>query len=169
MKKITCKKIDKNKFYLELIIFNEIYASYVATSLLDRDKMIFDWCEMHDIVDIEHIAMDKIQNIDKEKEIDLNEIVPVIPYTDSFQLEDYFDDNNDYIFNRIIDSIADGIKHKRKKIKLFQINESGIFVQSLKRDWPAGLRVAHSYFKDTEDYKKCQKCIDLLKILKQKL
>lgn len=96
-------------------------------------------------------------------------MVPIIPYTNVFQLEDYFDSNNDYIFTRIVEAIDIGLKNKKKKIKLFQINNSGIYIDSLKRDWPAGLRLAHKFFLQEEKYDMCEKCIALLTMLKCKL
>lgn len=164
MFKIKAKKINKNEFIIEVIDDGEVIQTKLATSILERDKLVFDLCDMHDIVDVEYVNMEKLQ----EKLI-AEDDVPVIPYTDMFQLENYFDTNNKYIFDRILDAIEDGINTKKKKIKLFQINSSGIYVDSLKRDWPAGLRIAHEYFTEEEEYLKVQKCLDLLTKLKATL
>lgn len=162
MFKIRSKRVNKNEYIIEVWDDDSVVQTKLATSILERDKIIFDLSDMHNIVDVEYVNMEKIQ--DK-----VDEQIPIVPYTDMFQLEDYFDSNNEYIFNRIIEAIEDGIKTKKKKIKLFQINSSGIFVDSLKRDWPAGLRVAHEYFLEEEEYLKAEKCIQLLKQLKATL
>lgn len=162
MFKIRSKRVNKNEYIIEVWDDDSVVQTKLATSILERDKIIFDLSDMHNIVDVDYVNMEKIQ--DK-----VDEQIPVVPYTDMFQLENYFDSNNSYIFNRIIEAIEDGIKTKKKKIKLFQINSSGIFVDSLKRDWPAGLRVAHEYFLEEEDYLKAEKCIQLLKQLKATL
>jgi len=162
MFKIRSKRVNKNEYIIEVWDDDSVVQTKLATSILERDRIIFDLSDMHNIVDVEYVNMEKIQ--DK-----VDEQIPVVPYTDMFQLENYFDSNNSYIFNRIIEAIEDGIKTKKKKIKLFQINSSGIFVDSLKRDWPAGLRVAHEYFLEEEDYLKAEKCIQLLKQLKATL
>jgi hypothetical protein len=99
---------------------------------------------------------------------DVDSKIPIIPYTDMFQLENYFDSNNDYIFYRIVEAVEDGLKNKKKKIKLFQINNSGIFVDSLKRDWSAGIQLANEYFLQVENYDMCEKCKELLKKMKTK-
>lgn len=164
MFKIKAKKLNKNEFIIEVIDDGEVIQTKLANNILERDKIIYDLCDMHDIVDVEYINMEKLQSV-TPSDID----VPIIPYTDMFQLEDYFDSNNKYIFDRILDAIEDGIATKKKKIKLFQINASGIFVDSLKRDWPAGLRLAHEFFIEEEDYAKVQKCLDLLSKLKATL
>jgi len=162
MFKIRSKRVNKNEYIIEVWDDDSVVQTKLATNILERDKIIFDLSDMHNIVDVEYVNMEKIQ--DK-----VDEQIPVVPYTDMFQLENYFDSNNSYIFNRIIEAIEDGIKTKKKKIKLFQINSSGIFVDSLKRDWPAGLRVAHEYFLEEEDYLKAEKCIQLLNQLKATL
>lgn len=162
MFKIRSKRVNKNEYIIEVWDDDSVVQTKLATSILERDKIIFDLSDMHNIVDVEYVNMEKIQ--DK-----VDEQIPIVPYTDMFQLEDYFDSNNEYIFNRIIEAIEDGIKTKKKKIKLFQINSSGIFVDSLKRDWPAGLRLAHEYFLEEEEYLKAEKCIQLLKQLKATL
>ena len=163
MFKIKAKKIENKEYIIEVWDEDMVVFTKLASNIIERDKMIFELADLHNIVDIEYVNMEKIKDTDEDIS------VPIVPYTDMFQLENYFDSNNDYIFNRILDAIEDGLNTKKKKIKLFQINSSGIFVDSLKRDWPAGLRLAHQYFEEAEQYDKCEKCVELLKRLNAKL
>lgn len=166
MYKIKSRKINKKDFLIELWEGDDITQTRMAYSISERDSILYDLADTYNIVDIEHIDMNKLQNKTKEK---IFEDVPIIPYTDVFQLENYFDQHNDGIFDRIVDAISIGITGKKKKIKLFQISNSGIFIDSLKRDWPAGLRLAHSYYLQNENYVMCDTCVMLLKKLKCKL
>jgi hypothetical protein len=166
--KIRHKKVNKKEYIIELIEENTVIQTRLATDIIQRDKIIFELADLHNITDIEAVKMDPTLDSKKGK-IAVELSVPVIPYVDTFQLENYFDDNNDYIFNRILEAITEGLDNKKKKIKLFQIKNSGIFIDSLKRDWPAGLRVAHEYYTQTEQYTKCAECIVLLKRMKSKL
>lgn len=166
MYKLKSKRINKKDFLIELWENEEITQTKMAYSILERDNILYELADMYNIVDIEHIDMNKLQGKPKEK---VFEDVPIIPYTDVFQLENYFDQNNDDIFDRIVEAISIGITNKKKKIKLFQISNSGVYIDSLKRDWPAGLRLAHSYYLQNENYTMCDKCVSLLKKLKCKL
>lgn len=166
MYKIKSKKINKKDYLIELWDGEEVSQTSMAYSISERDKIIYELADVYNIVDIEHVDMNKLQNKIKEKVFD---DVPMIPYTDVFELENYFDTNNDDIFSRIVDAVDNGITEKKKKIKLFQISNSGVYIDSLKRDWPAGLRIAHSYYLQNENYSMCDRCVALLKKLKCKL
>lgn len=167
MFKIKSRKVSRTEYIIEVWENETIIQTRLAKDILDRDRIIFELSDLHNIIDVEHInIMENTKEIKrKEKVTD----IPVIPYTDAFQMESYFDSNNVYIFDRILAAIEDGISHRKKKIKLFEINNSGIFVDSLKRDWPAGLRLAHEFYLQEELYDKCDKCIELLTKLKVKL
>lgn len=163
MFKIKSRRINKKEFLIEIWEGDIIVQTKMAINISERDKIIYELSDLHNIVDVEHINI-----IPKMSESNIkNSIaIPVIPYTDMFQLENYFNSDGDYIFNRILEAIAEGLVLKKKKIKLFQINNSGVYVDSLKRDWPAGLRIAHEYFFQEEQYDKCQECVRLLTALK---
>jgi len=167
MFKIKAKKISNTEYLIEIWDEDDVVQTKLAKNILERDKIIFDLCDLHNIVDVEYINISKLQEIKQKEMEDLD--IPVLPYTDAFQLEDYFDSNNGHLFNRIIQAVEEGIEFKKKKIKLFQISNTGVYIDSLKRDWPHGVRLAHQYFLDAEDYTKCQKCMDLLQKLKSKL
>jgi hypothetical protein len=165
MFKIRAKKVSSTEYLIEVWDDDLLVQTKLAKGISERDRIVFDLCDLHNIVDVEYINMTKVQQ-------DIDEVdseIPVLPYTDAFQLEDYFDSHNVEVFDRILNAVEEGIKTKKKKIKLFQISNTGVFIDSLKRDWPAGIRVAHQYFLEIEDYDKCNKCISLLDILKAKL
>ena len=163
MYKIKCKKVRKTEYLIEVWHGARVMETKLASNINEKSKIVFDLSDFYQSVDIEHIDM-TIKQVTKDPDID----IPVIPYTDMFQLEDYFDSNNDYIFYRIVEAVEDGIKNKKKKIKLFQINNSGVYVDSLKRDWPVGIKMAHEYFLQEEKYDMCAICKELLKKMKVK-
>jgi len=165
MFKIRAKKVSDKEYLIEVWDDDLMVQTKLAKNIIERDKIVFDLCDMHNIVDVEYINMTKFQEIKDPAD----EAIPVLPYTDAFQLEDYVATRNSEVFDRILEAVEEGIMNKKKKIKLFQISNTGVYIDSLKRDWPAGLRVAHEYFLEVEDYDKCKKCIDLLDKLKAKL
>jgi len=165
MYKIKCKKVNKTEYLIEVWLGDDIVETKLAATVKEKAKLIFDLSDFYQSVDIEYIDMNKLQSTVK----DADPSIPVIPYTDMFQLENYFDSNNDYIFYRIVEAVEDGLKNKKKKIKLFQINNSGVFVDSLKRDWPAGIKLAHEYFLQEEKYDMCSICEGLMKKMKSKV
>jgi hypothetical protein len=165
MFKIRAKKVSSTEYLIEVWDDDLLVQTKLAKGISERDRIVFDLCDLHNIVDVEYINMTKVQQ-------DIDEVdseIPVLPYTDAFQLEDYFDSHNVEVFDRILNAVEEGINTKKKKIKLFQISNTGVFIDSLKRDWPSGIRVAHQYFLEIEDYDKCNKCISLLDKLKSKL
>lgn len=164
MFKIRAKKISSKEYLIEVWDDDLLVQTKLAKDILERDRIVFDLCDMHNIVDVEYVNMTKIHEIE-----DVDSGIPVLPYTDTFQLENYFDTHNVEVFNRILEAVKEGIATKKKKIKLFQISNTGVFIDSLKRDWPSGLRVAHQFFLDVEDYDKCTECLALLDKLKSKL
>lgn len=165
MYKIKCKKVSTTEFLIEVWLGDDLVETKLATTNKDKSKVLYELSDFYQSVDVEHIDMNKLQP--NFKEVDSK--IPIVPYTDMFQLENYFDSNNDYIFYRIVEAVEDGLKNKKKKIKLFQINNSGIFVDSLKRDWPAGIKLAREYFLNVEQYDMCSKCDELLKKMKPKI
>lgn len=165
MFKIRAKKISSKEYLIEVWDDDLLVQTKLAKDIIERDKIVFDLCDMHNIVDVEYINMTKLNEVIADTE----DNIPVLPYTDAFQLEDYFDHHNSEVFDRILEAVEEGIETRKKKIKLFQISNTGVYIDSLKRDWPSGLRLAHQYFLDTEDYDKCSKCIELLTKLKSKL
>lgn len=166
MFKIRAKKVSSKEYLIEVWDDELLVQTKLAKDIIERDKIVFDLCDMHNIVDVEYINMTRLQENIKD---DVEDTIPTLPYTDAFQLEDYFDHHNSEVFDRILEAVEEGIENKKKKIKLFQISNTGVYIDSLKRDWPAGLRVAHQYFLDVENYDKCSKCIELLTKLKSKL
>jgi hypothetical protein len=165
MFKIRAKKVSNSEYLIEVWDEDLLVQTKLAKGIAERDRIVFDLCDLHNIVDVEYINMTKIQQDIEEVDSE----IPVLPYTDAFQLEDYFDSHNVEVFDRILNAVEEGINTKKKKIKLFQISNTGVFIDSLKRDWPSGIRVAHQYFLEIEDYEKCNKCISLLDKLKSKL
>lgn len=166
MYKIKCKKVNSTEYLIEVWLGDELLETKLATNRREKSKLIYDLSDFYQSVDVEHIDMNKLQSSTPK---DSDSKIPVVPYTDMFQLENYFDSNNDYIFYRIVEAVEDGLKNKKKKIKLFQINNSGVFVDSLKRDWPSGIKLANDYFLQVENYAMCEKCTDLLKKMKVKI
>jgi hypothetical protein len=67
MFKIRAKKISKNEYIIEVWDDGEVVQTKLATSILERDKIVFELSDMHNIVDVEYVNIEKMQ---QEKIID---------------------------------------------------------------------------------------------------
>ena len=76
---------------------------------------------------------------------------------------DFFDDNEDVVYNRVIIAVKEGIESGRDVIRLFELNGSGVYLTSERSDWQPGLENALRHFESKEEYEKCAACVELLK------
>jgi len=163
MIKIVSKKID-NKFVLELIDDKNVLDTKIATDIAKRDSIITDWTDVYQVTDIQYTLPPKKNKKDKEEQ----ENIPSIPYADEMQLEDYFDTNDISVFDRILSAIDAGITGNKKKIKLFELSRTGVYLTAAKKDWIKGLNIAYQAYLKHESFEKCTKCLELIEVLKLK-
>lgn len=164
MMKIISKKID-NKFVLELMDGKTVLDTKIASDITKRDSIITSWTDVYQVTDIQYTGVSKKKQ--KEKDEMVSDI-PSLPYIDELQLEQYFDTNDISVFDRILSAIEDGINTKKKKIKLFELSKTGIFITSSKKDWIKGLNIAHEGYLRNQQFEKCTKCLELIEQLKLK-
>lgn len=90
---------------------------------------------------------------------------PKIPYEEDDDLEYILNQNKDLFFNRVLEMVDYGISKNKKKVKIFILGETGLMLELVKSEWEESIMNAFSYFLDIEDFEKCEKCKQILRIL----
>lgn len=90
---------------------------------------------------------------------------PKIPYEEYDDLEYILNQNKDLFFNRVLEMVDYGISKNKKKVKIFILGETGLMLELAKSEWEESIMNAFSYFLDIEDFEKCEKCKQILRIL----
>ena len=151
------RKNGKKTYDIEVMDGESVLHSETVQGLQSRDRVVWDLADTYGVVDIE-------MREDKEAEFKFTEI-PSIPVLEEEEASDFFEDNNDFVYDRLIQAVQEGIQSGRQSIRLFELNGTGVFMTSNKADWQKGVQQALDYFEIIEDYDKCILARQLLKDL----
>lgn len=117
-----------------------------SITIKDRDRIVWELAETYNILEIEMR--------EETKEFKLQEI-PTIPVIDQDEADTWFEENPDFVFDRIVTAIKEAIKLNRNIVRLFELSGSGVYMTSNKRDWISGLEKALNHYQVSENYEKC--------------
>ncbi len=67
-----------------------------------------------------------------------------------------------YIYKETLSSIQDSIRRKRKTATLFEIANTGAYIDLDQENWNDSLKKALKHFEETEEYNYCIQCRDLI-------
>ena len=148
MKIVVTKSATKKQSYVIAVVDsgNCIHKESVD-GVAKRDEVVWKLADLYNALDIEIIE----PNIEEFK---FSEI-PVIPVLDEEEAVEYFEDNRDFVYDRIIQAVKEGIHINRDEIRLFELNGTGVYMTSKKVHWKRGLDEALQYFINIEAYEKC--------------
>lgn len=149
MKIIVTHSREKNKqWYLVEVVEGDrsIYKEEVH-SVKKRDEIVWKLADLYGAVDIEIVEEDP-------KEFMFSEI-PTIPVLDEEEAEEYFEDNQEFVYERILQAVQEALMTDRDSIRLFELNGTGIYITSEKKNWKSGLDQALKYFIVVEAYEQC--------------
>lgn len=162
------KKRSKVYFVVKVVEGNNVIEEETATTINKRDQLIWGFAEQYNTTDIAIVSegddLRKKRKRSSQPKFKFSEI-PSIPVLDMEDAADYFDDNEDVVYNRVIVAVKEGIDSKRDVIRLFELNGTGVYITSEKSDWESGLENAKDFFEAKEEYEKCAVCVELLKKL----
>lgn len=162
------KKRSKVVFIVKVVDGDRVIEEQTATTINKRDQLIWGFAEQYNTTEISVVNDDdKLKGKRKrttQPKFKFSEI-PSIPVLDMEDAADFFDDNEDVVYNRVIVAVREGIESKRDVIRLFELNGTGIYITSEKGDWESGLENAKDYFESKEEYEKCAVCVELLNML----
>ena len=94
--------------------------------------------------------------------------IPKIDYTPDEELTDLFERNKEIVFDRFLYCIRDGFEKDLKDITVFELGETGYFLETNIEDWCDSLNCCITYFSIIEDYEKCIECKDLQKKINER-
>lgn len=166
MKIVVESRTFKNSvFYLVQVIDGEnVIEEKTVDSITRRDETIWEFAEQFNTTNIVIVGEEK-KKPRKRKEKGLifkfTEI-PTIPVLDMADAKDFFDENQDLVYNRILTAVKEGIRADIDTIKLFELAGTGVYVTSSREDWKSGLKGAIQFFEEVEEYEKCALCRDLM-------
>ena len=81
--------------------------------------------------------------------------IPSIPVLELEEADVFFDENSEFVYERILQAVEEGIIANRNEIRLFELNGTGVYVTSNRPDWSQGVQQALDYFILLEKYDKC--------------
>lgn len=142
----TGKNGKSKKYLIEVLDGDRIMYTETVNGVVDRDKAVWNLAELYDILDIDLR--------EGKEDFKLAEI-PTIPVLEEEEAEEFFEDNNEFVYERILEAVAEGIQLKRETIRLFELNGTGVYITSNRADWKNGVQQALDYYITMEQYDKC--------------
>jgi hypothetical protein len=118
--------------------------------LIERDRIVWELADLYDALDIEVREKSK----PKPEAFRFSEI-PSIPVLDEKDASAYFEENEQYIYDRMLIAVEEGMITKRPFIRLFELNGTGVYITSIRSSWKIGLEQALEFYLETENYEKC--------------
>lgn len=161
----SVSKRNKTVFVVKAIEGEDVLSEGTATTINKRDELIWSFAEQYNTTDITILNSDrKDKNLAKQPKKDKFKYseIPSIPVLDMEDAKDFFDDNEDIVYNRVLVAVREGLECNKDVIKLFELNGTGVYLTSEREDWKPGLENARMYFQEKELYEKCAECRDLM-------
>jgi hypothetical protein len=155
---IHVHKLGKGrKFKVCLTDGASVVQEEVVSGIKSRDELVWKWCDLYSTVDI-------IIHEEKKKEFKYSEI-PSIPVLEEEDAEEFFDENEDFVYGRIAQAVHEGIATDATELRLFELNGTEQYITSKRENWEAGLRSALLYFEKNEKYEMCEFVMRLIEQL----
>lgn len=139
----------------------KILHTQTATTIKQRDDIVWDLAEMYHVVDIDIKSHDKRTEKQKKQDFKYTEI-PSIPVLSEEDAVEFFDIESGLVFARIIKAVEEGLTMNLDSIRLFELNGTGAYLTSERPHWKDGLQRALQYYLAEEDYLKCAEVRDLM-------
>ena len=91
--------------------------------------------------------------------------IPSIPVLDEDEAVDFFENKSEWVFDRIVQAVTEGLFMNTNEVRLFELNGSGAYMTAEKSGWGAGIKSALEYYIAIEAYEKCTPTKQLLEKL----
>lgn len=140
-------KKNNRTFTIEVLDGQAIIHTEAAEGVKKRDEVVWKLADLYGALDIEMIEA-------KPAEFKFTEI-PSIPVLEEAEADDFFEDNQEFVYARILQAVEEGIRAQRDSIRLFELNGTGVYITSEKGDWKNGVQQSLEYFVAIEQYDKC--------------
>ena len=140
-------KKGKKKYNIQVVDGEHLIHEEVTQTLKSRDEAVWKLADLYGAVDIEMKDL-------KDDEFKFAEI-PSIPVLEEEEADEFFEDNSDFVYERILQAVEEGVRSQRGSIRLFELNGTGVYITSEKVEWKNGVQQAMDYYIAVEDYAKC--------------
>ena len=147
-------KKNSKVFTIDVVDGENIVHSESVKGLKERDELVWKLADLYGAMDIEIIQ-------DKPEEFKFTE-VPSIPVLEEDEASIFFDENSEFVYNRIVQAVEEGVKSGSETINLFELNGSGVCITSQRANWKHGVQQALDYFAANEHYNRCIRASQLL-------
>ena len=137
----------KKTYHIEVVDGSISVHKESVNSIQERDELVWQLADLYGVLDIEITD-------EKTDEFKFTEI-PSIPVLEEEEANEFFDDNKDFVYDRILQAVEEGVISKRDSIRLFELNGTDVYITSNKKDWKSGVQQALEYFASVEQYNKC--------------
>lgn len=150
MKIIVLSAGKKKKTYVvEVLDGTNTIHSETVKSVHDRDELVWKLADLYNVDDIE------IKDIQQEVDTFKYSEIPSIPVLEEDEADEFFESNSEYVYDRILQAVAEGVVQNIDSIRLFELNGTGVYITSKRADWRNGVQQAQDYFVTVEQYDKC--------------
>ena len=157
----TLHSIGGEMHQIEVVDGGKVLHTQTATSIKQRDSIVWDLAEVYRVVDIDIRPQDKRSEKQKKQEFKYTEI-PSIPVLSEEEAVKFFDIDSALVFARIVKAVEEGLTMDLNSIRLFELNGTGSYLTSERPHWKDGLQQALQYYLAEEDYLKCAEVRDLM-------
>lgn len=157
--KIVVTVVESNKgtkHCISVVDGKDVVHSSTATTIKERDTIIWNLADLYDTVEI-NIQTPKQQT----KDFKYSEI-PSIPVLDEDEAVDFFENRTEWVFDRIVQAVTEGLFMNTNEVRLFELNGSNTYMTAEKSGWKAGVKSALEYYIAVEAYEKCSATKQLL-------
>ena len=154
--KIVVTRTNKKKQSYEVAVVDGVTPIHKETvsGIKNRDEVVWKLADLYGAMDIEIIEP-------KPKEFKFSEI-PNIPVLDEEEAEQYFEDCEEAVYDRIVVAIKEGLHTKRSVVRLFELNGTGVYLTSDRSNWKGGLQQVLQHYIRIEAYEKCTAVHELI-------
>ena len=147
------------KFVVTLMDGADTIKERIVVGVEARDKAVWEFTDTYNVSDVV-LGPEKAPKKQAKQSP-----IPTIPVFDEEEAEEFFEDNQDFVYNRIVQAVAEGVMFGVDSLRLFELNGTGTYMTSNRIDWKSGLQPALKYYESTEQYEKCGKVRDLMLIV----
>lgn len=156
----TFKSIDGNRHKIEVVDGMGVVYTETVRTLQQRDDIVWDLAEMYNVVDIDIVKGDNVEYYVADAFM-FSEI-PSIPVLDEDDAQYFFEQESDFVYDRIVQAISEGMERGLEEVRLFELNGTGTYLTAQRGGWKAGLLKAIDYYVSVEEY---EECVDIQKMI----
>ena len=95
-------------------------------------------------------------------------IIPKIDYNSNEPFSELFERNKETVFDRFFDCIRFGLDNDLSSVILFELGETGYFLEADIEDWFDSIECCITYYSILENYEKCIECKKLQNEIEQR-